>query len=166
MGFSNKLSPSVVDDPLVHRRDCRKRAMDLLARREHGCRELARKLASKGFDAEIAAEVVAGLEADGLVADARFAEAFARSRVNRGQGPRRIELELRERGIDEGTIGTALEHAECDWVSVARAARTKRFGLQAPQDLRARGQQTRFLSYRGFTGDQIRRALELADDTD
>jgi len=164
MPFSSKLSPD--DDPLVQRRDCRKRAMDLLARREHGCEELTRKLVSKGFDAELASEVISTLESDGLVADERFAEAFARSRVNRGQGPRRIELELRERGIKDGVISAALEQADCDWVSVARAARIKRFGLESPQDLRSRGQQTRFLSYRGFTGDQIKQALELADDTD
>lgn len=164
MSFSSK--PSTDDDPLVQRRDCRKRAMDLLARREHGCEELARKLVNKGFDADLAVEVVAELESDGLVADGRFAEAFARSRVNRGQGPRRIELELRDRGISEAVIGAALAQVDCDWVAVARAARIKRFGPPSPQDLRSRGQQTRFLSYRGFTGEQIKRALEVADDTD
>jgi len=164
MSFSSKLEPD--DDPLVQRRDCRKRAMDLLARREHGCKELARKLVNKGFDATFAVEAVATLESEGLVSDERFAEAFARSRVNRGQGPRRIELELRERGVTEGVIGAALTQTDCDWVSVAREARIKRFGQQAPQDLRSRGQQTRFLSYRGFTGEQIKRALEVTDDTD
>lgn len=164
MSFSSKLEPD--DDPLVQRRDCRKRAMDLLARREHGCQELARKLANKGFDGELAVEVVATLASEGLVADERFAEAFTRSRVNRGQGPRRIELELRERGIGDAVIATALAQADCDWVSVARGARIKRFGPQSPQDLRGRGQQTRFLSYRGFTGEQIKRAMEVADDTD
>lgn len=164
MSFSSKLESD--DDPLAQRRDCRKRAMDLLARRDHGCEELERKLVSKGFAAELAVEVVKALEADGLVADQRFAEAFTRSRVNRGKGPRRIELELRERGISDGVIIAALEQADCDWASLARAARIKRFGLEPPQDLRSRGQQTRFLSYRGFTGDQIKRALALADDTD
>ena len=164
MPFSSKLEPN--DDPLVQRRDCRKRAMDLLARREHGREELARKLAGKGFDAELVADVVAVLEADGLVADTRFAEAFTRSRANRGQGPRRIELELRERGVGEAIIGEAIAQADCDWVSLARAARIKRFGAASPADLRRRGQQTRFLSYRGFTGEQIKRALEVSDDTD
>lgn len=164
MPFSSKLEPD--DDPLVRRRDCRKRAMDLLARREHGCEELARKLAGKGFDAELVAEVVTVLEADGLVADERFAEAFTRSRVNRGQGPRRIELELRERGVSDAVIAAALAQAGCDWVSVARAARSKRFGPESPPDLRSRAQQTRFLSYRGFTGEHIKRALEVAEDTD
>ncbi len=161
---SNK--PDETADPKTQRRDCRKRAMDVLARREHGCEELRRKLVDKGFAAELAAEVVAVLKSDGLVADDRFAEAFVRSRVSRGQGPYRIEAELKERGIDAGLIGFALEDADCDWVSLARAARTKRFGEQAPDGLSQRAKQSRFLSYRGFSGDQIRRALELADDTD
>ena len=153
-------------DPQTQRRDCRKRAMDLLARREHGCAELRRKLVQKGFDTELALDVVTELEADGLVADTRFAEAFVRSRIGRGHGPRRIQAELQERGIDEARIHAAVHDADCDWVAQAAAARRKRFGSPLPTDLKDRGRQSRFLNYRGFTGEQIKRALELADNTD
>jgi regulatory protein len=166
MGMLNSNKPDATADLKTQRRDCRKRAMDVLARREHGCEELRRKLVNKGFAPELTVEVVAELKSDGLVADDRFAEAFVRSRIGRGQGPYRIEAELKERGIDAGLIGLTLDEADCDWVSLAQQVRTKRFGPQAPDDLNQRAKQSRFLSYRGFVGDQIRRALELADDTD
>ena len=166
MGKSNFSKPDEAADPQTQYRDCRKRAMDLLARREHGSAELQRKLIHKGFDSELSADVVAGLQSDGLLADERFAEVFVRSRISRGHGPQRIEAELRERGIEASLIGIALEDAGCNWVRLAREVRSKRFGSEPPSGLQDRGKQSRFLSYRGFTGDQIKRALELASDTD
>ncbi len=79
--------------------DVRRAAMDLLARREHTRKELARKL-SKKFRAvpEIVEEELDKLKAEGLQSDARLAEVFIRSRVSRGQGPVKIKMELRARG--------------------------------------------------------------------
>ena len=85
----NSNKPNEEADPKTLYRDCRKRAMDLLARREYGCGELSRKLVQKGFASDLSAEVVAGLKSDGLVADERFVEAFVRSRISRGHGPQR-----------------------------------------------------------------------------
>ena len=73
--------------------------MDYLARREHSEQELIRKLNSRGFDEELVEIAVAELMADGLLSDARFAEAFVNSRFQRGSGPQKIRAELRERGI-------------------------------------------------------------------
>ena len=79
--------------------EARKKAMDYLARREHGQKELAAKLESAGFEQQTAAEAIAGLVRDGLQDDARFVESFIASRANQGKGPVRIRLELGQRGI-------------------------------------------------------------------
>jgi regulatory protein len=77
------------------------KALKLLARRDHFRAELAEKLRTRGFsedDIEAALDRLAGL---GLVDDQRLAGRFAELRaVDRGWGPRRLELELRKRGVD------------------------------------------------------------------
>ncbi len=63
----------------------RLKAMDLLARREHSVVELLEKLGQRFPDqAALMEEVVAGLRAEGLQSDRRFAESYARLRLDRG----------------------------------------------------------------------------------
>jgi len=153
--------PEALDEPA-----CRQVALGLLARREHGRREVTRKLATRGFPAEIVAAVVAALESSGALAEARFTETFVRSRVGKGRGPQRIRSELAQRGVADADVALALGDADVDWLATARAARRKRFGAAPPSDFRERARQARFLEYRGFSRDQIRAALELDGDSD
>lgn len=139
----------------------REQAVRLLARREHSRRELERKLARRGHDADTVAAVMDGLAAEGLLSDTRFAEAYARSRVERGCGPLRIEAELAERGVAPELARPLLDDDADTWLARCREAHARRFG-RAPGDLRERSRQSRFLASRGFTGEQIRRTLELA----
>ncbi|MEZ5542713.1 MAG: regulatory protein RecX [Pseudomonadota bacterium] len=137
----------------------RRAALDLLARREHGTQELARKLAARGFDGDAVADAVAALAAEGLQSDARFAEQFVWSRYQRGSGPQKIRAELRERGIGEGLIEHNIAALAEDWLALLRAVREKRFGAAVPRDLRERSRQMRFLQQRGFTAEQIGRVF-------
>ena len=141
---------------------CRRRAMDLLARREHSRLELERKLRTRDYSGAVVASVLDELEADGLLSDSRFAESFVRARIARGRGPNRIRLELIERGV--AASEDALREAGCDWGRLAVETRKKRFGAGPPRDYRERARQARFLEYRGFTAEQIHNALESADD--
>jgi regulatory protein len=145
---------------------CTQVALALLARREHGQRELARKLAARGFPAEVVAAAVAALESSGALAEARFTETFVRSRVAKGRGPQRIRSELAQRGVAEADVALALGDADVDWLATARAARRKRFGAAPPSDFRERARQARFLEYRGFSREQIRAALEVDGDSE
>ncbi len=140
--------------------------MDLLARREHSRLELARKLHARAYTPEIAAEVLDALEEEGLLEESRFVESFVRSRVGKGQGPARIRAELLQRGVDDALIQTGLGEADCDWISLAVAARRKRFGADSPSDFAERARQARFLQSRGFDGGQIQAALDLGADSD
>jgi regulatory protein len=146
--------------------DCRHRAVELLARRDHSRAELERKLAAHGFPAAVIATVLDALESKGLVGGVRFADSFVRTRVAKGKGPMRIRAELAERGIDGACATSALAAEDVDWAEAARVARRKRFGAAVPRDFKERARQTRFLQYRGFDSAQIRAALELADDSD
>jgi regulatory protein len=134
----------------------------LLARREHSRRELGDKLAARSFDPDVIREVLDDLEREGLLSAGRYAETFVAARYARGQGPLRIRRELAERGV-EPPAGW-LDDERYDWNRLARDVRRKRFGEALPSEYREKAKQARFLEYRGFAQEQIRRALEFDDD--
>jgi regulatory protein len=135
-------------------------AVGLLARREHSRAELVRKLGERGVPGLLVEEVLGQLASRGLQSDARFAEALVSSRAGRGQGPVRIRRELAERGVAPAEADSAFEAAEIDWFGLARDTRRRRFGAGLPGEWKERVRQSRFLEYRGFAAEQIRRALE------
>ncbi len=141
----------------------RLKAMDLLARREHSQTELKRKLRHRDFPADLIETALAHHAEDGLQSDARFAEAYALMRANRGYGIRRIELELQERGVNSDLMMLALDTID-DWPARARQAREKKFGNDAPADAAAKAKQMRFLQYRGFEGTALRAAFDMTDE--
>ncbi|NIW86811.1 MAG: regulatory protein RecX [Gammaproteobacteria bacterium] len=139
--------------------EIRRKALELLAAREHTRVELARKLRRRGSPAPAIEQTLDALAAEGHLSDDRFAEAYVRRRAGAGFGPLRIQQELRERGVDPGVIAGHLDAEAHDWVARAAQAREKRFGRAPPANRREWLRQARFLDYRGFTGEQIRRAL-------
>jgi len=137
----------------------RQTALNLLARREHSDRELERKLLGRGFSGQEVRSVIQELARQGSLSNARFAEQYVYSRIDRGFGPLRIQAELRERGVDDGVSGPLMDTSAEIWDERASAARIKRFGPNLPGDFKARARQTRFLQQRGYTQDQIRGVL-------
>ena len=95
--------------------------------------------------------------------DARYAETYARSRVAKGYGPLRITRELSERGLTEELVRQVFSAMDLDWDARIRAVREKKFGRQAPMDYKEQSRQSRFLQYRGFTSEQIRKAFQEVD---
>ena len=139
-------------------------ALDMLSRREHTVEELRRKLSAKGYEDDVVNDIVDDLETRNLVSDDRFVEAFIRSRVNRGQGPVRIERDLRDRGVDEVRIEQTIHYDTDYWSDIIDRVREKKFG--APKKLSRQDwvKQARFLQQRGFTSEQIRTALNKHDE--
>lgn len=134
-------------------------AVRLLARREHSVRELARKLAARGYDEALVAAELGRLQQEGLLSDERFAGEWVRSRENRGYGPLRIARELAEKGIDEACIARQLDPGDERWQRLAAAVARRRFGSRPPGDYPEWARRARFLQGRGFGHGQIRRAL-------
>ena len=147
-------------DPIA----ARKKAMDYLARREHGRAELLAKLEKAGFDPDISEDAVARLVDEGLQSDERFVEAFVRSRINQGKGPVRIRAELREHGVNGVVIDEALAAADENWYELAREVRLKKFGGGQPGDFKEKARQMRFLQSRGFDTDQIQFAVSAVGE--
>ena len=144
--------------------EARKKAMDLLARREHARSELERKLARAGFDADVTTDVLQQLADEGLQSDRRFVESFVQSRINQGKGPLRIHADLGQRGIATGMIDDVLEEAGEDWYALAKETRARKFGPSQPEEFPEKARQMRFLQYRGFEPEQIQAAVSSFED--
>jgi regulatory protein len=138
-------------------------ALDALARRDHAAAELRRKLLDKGYDATIVDPVIERLHVEKLLDDRRYIENFVAYHAARGHGPLRVRADLRKIGV-QGEDAEACLDAYSDWLGQLKKARQKKFGASLPASYADRQRQVRFLSYRGFTGAQIRIALGF--DTD
>jgi regulatory protein len=135
-------------------------AMNWLARREHSLAELRTKLAARGYSPQEIEISLKALVAEGLVSDERFAESFVAARMRKGQGPVRIRMELQKRGVAAETIHLHVDDSALDWHTLAREVRRKKFGMAKPFEYKEKARQMRFLEYRGFTGEQISKAVD------
>lgn len=140
-------------------RDIRRRAMDLLARREHSRMELARKLHRRFSDFDIIESCLDKLVEDRLLSDERFTEAYVNYRRKAGFGPKRIAMELRERGVSDAILRRAITNDARIWFETAAIAKSKKFGPQKPSTINEKVRQQRFLSYRGFSSEHYNELL-------
>lgn len=150
-------------DPAAEQVAIRKRAMDMLARREHAPAELAAKLQRRGHAHDDAMPVIDALIDDGLLSATRYADALVASHARRGVGPVRIRADLTGVDIAEAEIDRALSDADIDWPALAASVRVKRFGPETPVDFPTKAKQMRFLQRRGFDGEAIAAAVDDAD---
>lgn len=91
-----------------------------------------------------------------MQSDRRFTDALVRTRIEKGYGPSWISRELQGKGIDAQLIEAALAAGTEDWTELAARVREKKFGRSLPANYREQARQSRFLQYRGYTGEQIR----------
>ncbi|MEZ5571833.1 MAG: regulatory protein RecX [Halioglobus sp.] len=159
----NMLSSTASDEespaPDSNSADIRLAAMNLLARREHSVQELRIKLKRRFADETTIEEQLSRLTKEQLQSDARFAESYLRQRIDRGYGPVRLREELRERGVSEGDVETALEELEVNWHSLAADVLQRKFGTGAPQDFKEKARRARFMQYRGFAAEHYQKLI-------
>lgn len=140
----------------------RRSAMDFLARREHSRVELVDKLLRKYPEQHaLLGPVLDQLELDGLLSDERFTEAYIRYRRNRGFGPLLIRQELRSKGVNANLLEAHLALDDARWQEslLALVQRKSRGGPALSTDAKARQKLFRFCLSRGFSAEQIARAL-------
>lgn len=137
------------------------RALALLARREHSRAELRRKLAAYAESAEQLEQLLDELEQQRRLSDVRYAENRVSIRGRR-YGNARLDREMRQVGVAPEAIASALAAAG-DEVGRCRAVWQKKFGL-LPDTPAEQAKQQRFLQYRGFSQDSIRRVLQAQNE--
>lgn len=144
----------------------RQRAIRLLAGRERSRAELIKKMAEYGTADEISA-VLDELTELGLLSDERYAASYVRSHSAR-LGRSRLAQNLRAKGIGSDLAAEQLDtqlatETDSDEFQRANALWTRKFG-QVPNDAKEWARQARFLQYRGFSTDVIRRILRDAKE--
>jgi regulatory protein len=150
---------------------CREAALRLLERQRRTRSDLERRLRDKGYAAATVAQVLDRLHEVGLVDDVEYARAFmAGRRARRSAGARRIEQELKARGVGGEDIATAAGRLDAEQGGVDELAAARKVLAQAERRMRALEPRVRrqrlyaLLARRGFDGDVIRRALDLPEE--
>ena len=143
-------------DPVIRARDT---AFRLLTRREHSRAELHNKLTARGYDSDIADDLLTSLAAEDLVSDHRYAQAFVAHRVNAGYGPQRIMMELKDKGVALEIIDQALLAAEVDWDELLRVQHNRKFGISKAGSFKEWSRRAQYLDRRGFNTDMICRVM-------
>lgn len=120
--------------------------------RDLSSHELDGRLRAKGFDEDARAEALRTLVRTGLLDDARFAAARARSLAGRGQGDAAIRHALRAAGLEEMVVEEALATLDPE------QERARTIAIR-----RGRGPKTaRYLRGKGFS-DEVVAALVAAE---
>jgi|HubBroStandDraft_3_1064219.scaffolds.fasta_scaffold00622_4 SOS response regulatory protein OraA/RecX len=100
---------------------CYDQAVELLGQRPHFRRQLAQKLARRGYAAEEIERTLDRLAEQGYLDDEQAARGFAAGRLaHDGEGRVRIEAELRRRGAAAGAVEAALAGLPHDELPAAR----------------------------------------------
>ncbi|MGB8337718.1 MAG: recombination regulator RecX [Burkholderiales bacterium] len=144
--------------------DLRAKALAYLARREYSRAELQHKLNALTEDGSEVEAVLDDLTKRKLLSEARFVEQVVHARQSKF-GSRRIQHELREKGVSEA----AIEHAVADFklteLDNARAVWQKKFG-ELPTSASERAKQMRFMQSRGFSSNVIFKLISRKADDD
>lgn len=143
--------------------------MRYLTHRPRSELEVKNYLRQKGCAPQVSDTVIAKLRSLNYLDDLSFAQVWARSRLeSRGYGPRRVEQELRLKGIDarviRDTMQQSLQHRSEQ--ESARTILTKRFGSVDPKDTKAQRRAVALLQRRGFSSKVIFELLKYRIDED
>jgi regulatory protein len=136
--------------------DLRVRALQLLTRRDYCRAELKGKLVPHAESEEELDAVLDTLQSERLLSDTRYAAQRVVARAGR-YGNARLKQELRQKGVADDEIAAALPEGG-DETERCRAVWLRKFG-DLPQTPEERAKQMRFLQYRGFSSEAIRRTL-------
>jgi len=131
-------------------------AIRLLNYRARTEAEIKKKLNEKGFSPEAVEATLERLRNQGLLNDERFAQDWVDNQSNfRPRGRRLLNMEMRQRGLDDQAIEQALEGAQDEETLAYQAAQrpAQRFAQLDWAEFRLKLSQ--FLARRGFTYNTI-----------
>jgi regulatory protein len=138
-----------------------------LSYRPRSYSEVEKKLRDQGFGDVTVRTVLSNLIRLGYIDDEKFAEQWAQSRVRlRGLGRRRIEQELRDKGVDRETARRALNDvltADLEIETARRAAERKLTTMRTLDGETRRRRLAGFLERKGFSFAVIRQILINTD---
>jgi len=158
------IAPERIDElkSLDEKERAYQRSVAYLARRPRSRLEITRYLDNKGFTRQTIEAVMDRLEMQGYINDADFARMWIDSRLrHRPRGIFALQYELRQKGVSEKIIQTALqdydEHA-AGWSAISR----KLTAWQGLPEIKRRQKVYAFLNQRGFSSEVCRDICDAA----
>jgi len=164
-------------------------ACRMLGIREHSEKQIRIKLIKKGFDKKEIIDAIEFLYQSSWLSNERFCGAFIRSKVGKGQGKVRIEYELLQNEIAQNLIDDAFGQENVNWQFECEKVLTKKILTycsankighesagyndisaeiflddevkiaNSKLDFNHKLKIERFMKYRGFEQDQIKKAF-------
>lgn len=143
--------------------DIKNQCLRLLTRREHSQKELLTKLMQKGFERANIQPVIDDLAKQNWQSDERFAECYARYRLQKGFGVVAIRYELSQKGIDVAVnaLNEVMLTVADDWLDLLTQTYCKKYGDIEPITSHDCSKRSRFLLQRGFSSSQIQQFAKL-----
>ena len=143
----------------------RQRALDYLGKREYSYAELGQKLKTylaEDEDFDVITAILEDFKTRGWLSDARFTEQIVHARSHKF-GASKIANELREKGVSQDLIESAIEQVKENELDNAFEIRRKKF-KKSPDSREEWARQARFLQSRGFSFDVIKKVLNSKID--
>lgn len=147
------------------------RAIRILAMRDHSEQELRRKLVApvmskNGPEAldvtpDELEQVVARCIENRYLDDNRFVGQFIASRSRKGYGPARIRQSSARKALRAKVVDRAMRKCDIDWVSLAGEQAQRKYGEPLPSAFTEKVKVQRFLLYRGYLMEDIRKSGEI-----
>lgn len=132
----------------------------LLSYREHSQQELLQKLAQKGFSPAQVQPVLDELALKDWQSDLRYANSYARQRLQKGYGALSVRHELRLRGVSEVDLDSIVLEVAENWLDLIAQTYLSRY-THEPLVTRAEwAKRSRFLLQRGFSVNLINRLFK------
>ena len=148
--------------------DAWQRLTALCAGGEYCLSDMRRKMQRWEMPEGAEERIMARLTKERFVDETRFAHAFVRDRFRyNGWGARRIEAELKKKGISTDTINDALTEISEDNIleSLCSLLESKRKSVRGKSAYEIRGKLIRFALSRGFSYDDTEKVLEKLNIT-
>jgi regulatory protein len=146
---------SSLQTPIERRQTIEQTCLRLLARREHSRRELLDKLALRGYRKDEVEPVITEIAERNWQNDQRYADCFARQRIEKGYGPLRIRYELQQRGIMDMDIETLAEDIGGGWLNLLQEVYQRKYADDKQLSRNEWLKRSRFLLQRGFSAEMI-----------
>ena len=142
-------------------------AYSLLLRGDYSEARVREKLRAKGFTSQAATATVDTLRERGHLNDTRLARGLAEQFQNQGFGRRGVRAKLKQRGLTEDVIATALsEWVERTDLEIAQRLVQRRFPPAALEEPKTRARAYRFLLRRGYSTSVAASVLGRETDND
>lgn len=138
----------------------------LLARREYSHKELLTKLQLKGFSPKDCIPVIEQLAQQNWQSDERYAESYARHRLQQGYGPIAINFELSCNGILDFNLDAVVSSLAGSWQTHLQQVYLKKYRNVKPLNASEYAKRSRFLLHRGFPSSLVNQLLNHLNQLD